>query len=75
MDGHIRGYERAGGKVLWDFDSAQSFQTVNGVKVNGGSMGGGSGPVLKGNRLFVNSGYGIYFHMPGSVLLVFEAQR
>lgn len=75
MDGHIRGYERAGGKVLWDFDTAQSFQTVNGVKVNGGSIGGGSGPVLKGNRLFVNSGYGIYFHMPGSVLLVFEAQR
>jgi hypothetical protein len=22
--------------------------------------------------LFVNSGYGIYFHMPGNVLLAFE---
>jgi polyvinyl alcohol dehydrogenase (cytochrome) len=73
MDGHIRGYDGASGKVLWDFDSSKSFSTVNGIKVNGGSIGGGSGPVLKGNRLFINSGYGIYFHMPGSVLLVFEA--
>jgi polyvinyl alcohol dehydrogenase (cytochrome) len=75
MDGHIRGYAQGSGEVVWDFDSAASFQTVNGVEVNGGSIGGGSGPVLKGNRMFVNSGYGIYFHMPGSVLLVFEASQ
>jgi hypothetical protein len=25
--------------------------------------------------LFVNSGYGIYFHMPGRVLLAWELQK
>jgi polyvinyl alcohol dehydrogenase (cytochrome) len=27
--------------------------------------------VFKDDMLFVNSGYGIYFHMPGNVLLAF----
>jgi polyvinyl alcohol dehydrogenase (cytochrome) len=34
-------------------------------------IGGSSGPVFKGNMMFVNSGYGIYFYMPGNVLLGF----
>lgn len=34
--------------------------------------GGATGPVFSGNKLFMNAGYGIYFHMPGNVLLVFE---
>jgi polyvinyl alcohol dehydrogenase (cytochrome) len=72
MDGHLRAYRAGDGKVVWDFDSAVSYDTVNGVKAMGGSFGGGTGPVLKGRRLFVNSGYGIYFHMPGNVLLAFE---
>ena len=72
MDGHLRGYDGASGAVVWDIDTSVAFDTVNGVSVTGGSLGGGSGTVLKGNRLFVNSGYGIYFHMPGNVLLVFE---
>jgi len=34
-------------------------------------MGGAAGPVFSDDMLFVNSGYGIYFHMPGAVLLGF----
>ena len=56
----------------WAFASARDYQTVNGVLATGGSFGGGSGPVVDRNMLFVNSGYGIYFHMPGNVLLAFE---
>ncbi len=44
---------------------------TDGGKAVGGSMGGATGPVLSGDMLFVNSGYGIYFHMPGAVLLAF----
>ena len=72
MDGHLRAYRGSDGEVIWDVDTAAEFETVNGVKASGGSFGGGSGPVLKGRRLFVNSGYGIYYHMPGNVLLMFE---
>ncbi len=72
MDGHLRAYRAGDGEVLWDVDTAVMFDTVNGVSASGGSFGGGTGPVLKGRRLFVNSGYGIYYHMPGNVLLMYE---
>ncbi|MFT4823295.1 MAG: polyvinyl alcohol dehydrogenase (cytochrome) [Halioglobus sp.] len=75
MDGHIRAYKVGDGKVVWDFDTATLFDTLSGTQANGGSLGGGSGPVFNGDMLYLNSGYGIYFHMPGNVLLAFERDR
>lgn len=72
MDGHVRAYEAKTGQVVWDFDTAKLFQTLSGNEASGGSMGGGSGPVFNDNMLYLNTGYGIYFHMPGNVLLAFE---
>jgi polyvinyl alcohol dehydrogenase (cytochrome) len=72
MDGHLRAYDFKDGKVLWNFDTAISYQTLNGKTANGGSMGGATGAVFDQNMMFVNSGYGIYFHMPGNVLLAFR---
>ena len=37
----------------------------------GGSFGGGAGPMVVNGQVFAASGYGLYFHMPGNVLLVF----
>ena len=71
MDGHLRAYDRKTGRVLLDIDTARAYRTLNGTEAHGGSFGGGSGPVFKGGMMFVNSGYGIYFHMPGNVLLAF----
>jgi polyvinyl alcohol dehydrogenase (cytochrome) len=72
MDGHLRAYDFKDGKVRWDFDTAISYTTLNGVNASGGSMGGATGPVFHQKMMFVNSGYGIYFHMPGNVLLAFR---
>ncbi len=33
-----------------------------------------TGPVIANGRVYANSGYGIYFHTPGNVLLAFEAE-
>jgi polyvinyl alcohol dehydrogenase (cytochrome) len=66
MDGHLRAYDSKSGKIIWDMDTAVSFDTLDGRQARGGSFGGGTGPVFKDDMLFVNSGYGIYFHMPGS---------
>ena len=71
MDGHLRAYDANTGKVIWDLDTAVPFATLDGGEATGGSFGGASGPVFKDDMMFINSGYGIYFHMPGNVLLAY----
>lgn len=71
MDGVLRIYGRDSGKLLWSFDSARQFATLGGGTARGGSFGGGAGAVFKDGMMYINSGYGIYFHMPGNVLLAF----
>jgi polyvinyl alcohol dehydrogenase (cytochrome) len=70
MDGRLRAYDEASGKVVWEYQTRQPVATVSGEHARGGSMGGG-GPVVQDGMLLVNSGYNIYFHLPGNVLLAF----
>lgn len=70
-DGHMRAYAAEDGRVLWDFDTARNFVTVNGVSGNGGSIDGPGAVVVKG-MVFVNSGYSRQSGMPGNVLLAFH---
>jgi polyvinyl alcohol dehydrogenase (cytochrome) len=71
MDGRLRAYDAASGKVLWQVDTTQPWTTVSGEVARGGSFGGGAGPMVVHGKVFAASGYGLYFHMPGNVLLVF----
>jgi polyvinyl alcohol dehydrogenase (cytochrome) len=73
-DGHMRAYSAENGKIVWDFDTARNFKTVNNVPAHGGSIDGGGGAAIAGGRAFVNSGYGALFGMPGNVLLAFGPQ-
>jgi polyvinyl alcohol dehydrogenase (cytochrome) len=73
VDGHLRAYSTADGKIIWDYDTARDFDTVNGVKANGGSLDA-AGPTIAGGMLFVSSGYGSWGGYPGNVLLAFEAK-
>jgi polyvinyl alcohol dehydrogenase (cytochrome) len=73
VDGHLRAFSAEDGRVLWDFDSARDYQTVNGVRGKGGSLDG-AGPVVVGGMLFVNSGYARNGGIPGNVLLAFSPQ-
>ena len=70
-DGHMRAYAAEDGRVLWDFDTARDFDTVNGVAGRGGSIDGPGAVVLNG-MVYVNSGYSRQSGMPGNVLLAFE---
>ena len=67
MDGHLRAYRSTDGNVLWDFDTAKEFETVNGTKAHGGSLSQ-SGPVIANGILYVTSGNS----MPGNVMLAFS---
>ncbi|HWE48799.1 MAG TPA: PQQ-binding-like beta-propeller repeat protein [Bryobacteraceae bacterium] len=69
-DGHVRAYSAEDGKVLWDFDTLQTFDTVNGIKAKGGAMDG-AGPVIVNGMVLVNSGYPRFGGLPGNVLLAF----
>jgi len=71
VDGHLRAYSAADGKIVWDVDTVRSYETVNGVSGRGGSLDG-PGPAIAGGMLFVNSGYGGNGGMPGNVLLAFS---
>jgi polyvinyl alcohol dehydrogenase (cytochrome) len=74
MDGHLRAFAAEDGKVLWVFDTAKDFVTVNGVKAKGGAMDG-PGPVIVNGMLFVTSGYARYGGASGNVLLAFAASQ
>jgi polyvinyl alcohol dehydrogenase (cytochrome) len=70
LDGHIRAFSTEDGEMVWDFDTAKEFSTVNGVPAHGGSIDG-AGPVIVGGMVFVNSGYPRNGGMSGNVLLAF----
>jgi polyvinyl alcohol dehydrogenase (cytochrome) len=74
MDGRMRAHDSATGAVIWEFDSARDFDALGGVPARGGSFGGGAAPVFKDGMMYLMSGYGIYNHMPGNVLLAFSAE-
>jgi polyvinyl alcohol dehydrogenase (cytochrome) len=72
-DGVLRALSTSNGRVSWEYNTVQDYQTVNGVAGKGGSMGA-PGPVVAGGILFVPSGYiGVKNGMPGNVLLAFSA--
>ena len=71
MDGHLRAYSTADGKIIWDVNTAQPYQTVNGVPGKGGAIDG-PGAVVTGGVLYVNSGNGFFGAAPGNVLLAFS---
>jgi polyvinyl alcohol dehydrogenase (cytochrome) len=73
MDGRFRAYDGATGAVLKEFDTTQNVRTTSGTTAHGGSFGG-PGAAVRDGYVVVNSGYGIYFHMPGNVLLAYRAQ-
>lgn len=69
MDGYLRAYDVSDGRVIWDFNTATDFKTVDGIKARGGSLNK-NGPVIAGGMLYVESGN--FTGMPGNVLLAFS---
>ena len=70
LDGHIRAYQAADGKIAWDFDTGRNFDAVNGGQAHGGAVNG-FGQIVSGGMLYVNSGGG-YYGPPGNALLAFS---
>ena len=69
MDGYLRGYDMKSGKIIWSFNAAQTFPSVDGIPTHGGAFSA-SGPTIVDGTLFVSSGYS---GIPGNALLAFSA--
>lgn len=70
-DGRLYGVSTADGRLLWEFNTAQSFDTVNKVPAKGGAISV-SGAVVVNRMLFVGSGYAVGSGATaGNVLLAF----
>ena len=74
VDGHLRAYSTQNGEVLWDVNTAQAYQAVNGEIAYGGSMDS-AGPAVVSGMVFADSGYDQWGGMPGNVLLAFSIDR
>jgi polyvinyl alcohol dehydrogenase (cytochrome) len=71
VDGHLRAYSIVDGKILWDFNTAREFETVNHVPAKGGSIDA-AGPAIADGLVVTNSGYSLWRGLPGNVLLAFS---
>ncbi len=71
QDGKIRVYDKKDGEILWSFDALKEFDSVSGVPASGGGFSG-PGSAIRNGYMAMNSGYGIYYHMPGNALLLFS---
>ena len=58
IDGHIRAFNAADGKLVWDFDTgAQRYETVNGVKNQRGGNLDATGVTFAGDMAFIMAGF------------------
>jgi polyvinyl alcohol dehydrogenase (cytochrome) len=73
MDGHLRAYGTDDGEVLWDYDTAHEYKTVNEAEGRGGSLDV-AGPVIAGGMVFAVSGYDQAGAAPGNMLLAFSVE-
>jgi polyvinyl alcohol dehydrogenase (cytochrome) len=73
-NGIMRAYASADGKIIWEYNAAHEYSTVNGVAAKGGGING-PGPVVVGGMLFMTSGYAaLGGGSPGNVLLAFGVE-
>ena len=72
LDGMLRAFSSFDGRPIWQYNTAKDFETVNGVKARGGSIGS-SGATIVNGMVYVTSGYtGFQNGRPGNVLLAFS---
>jgi polyvinyl alcohol dehydrogenase (cytochrome) len=73
-NGMLYAVSAADGKQLWEFNTAQDFETVNKVRAHGGAITS-TGAVVVGGMVFVGSGYAINSGASGgNVLLAFGVE-
>lgn len=71
LNGVLFAHDPATGALVWEYNTAREYATINGVTARGGSLDA-TGPVLTGDYMIVNTGYATFGQMPGNAILVFK---
>ena len=71
LDGLVSAYDARTGEVAWSYDTWRKFNSVNGAMAGGGSIDV-HGPMVAGDMLLVQSGYGQHGQAGGNALLAFR---
>ncbi|HJO10806.1 MAG TPA: PQQ-binding-like beta-propeller repeat protein [Gammaproteobacteria bacterium] len=71
LDGRLFVFNSDSGELIFQYDTAKDYETVNGVEGYGGSIDSHSIAAGSG-MVFVGSGYGQFRQVPGNVLLAFK---
>jgi polyvinyl alcohol dehydrogenase (cytochrome) len=72
-DGKLHAVSTVDGRILWEYDTARKFETVNNVPARGGAIAS-IGPSIADGMLFIGSGYAVTGSNSGNVLLAFSAK-
>lgn len=72
-DGKLHALSTKDGKILWEYDTAREYQTVNGIPAKGGAISA-PGPTIAGGMLLVGSGYAVTGSNSGNALLAFAVE-
>ncbi|MDP3518064.1 MAG: PQQ-binding-like beta-propeller repeat protein [Pseudohongiella sp.] len=73
IDGRLFIFDNADGRILFEFDTSDFFDTVNGIEARGGSIDAHSIAAGAG-MVFVGSGYERFSQQAGNVLLAFKVK-
>jgi polyvinyl alcohol dehydrogenase (cytochrome) len=75
LDGFLRVFNAATGELLFQYDTARSYDTINGIPASGGAIDNAS-IVAANGYVFLNSGYGLLGNQtPGNVFLAFKKRK
>ena len=73
LDGKVRAFDITSGELLWQAETAESFDADNGITGHGGAIDV-SGQVVAGGWLYVQSGYSMFGQLPGNMLLAYRVE-
>lgn len=71
VDGILRAHSSKTGEILWQVATNKPFTSTWGPEGHGGAMDNNTF-VIRGDRIYVQSGYAFLERLPGNVLLVYK---
>jgi|TARA_Y100000310_G_C20611038_1_gene778006 polyvinyl alcohol dehydrogenase (cytochrome) len=73
LDGYVHAYSATSGEILWSYDTWREFDSRNNLATQGGAIDV-HGPIVAGDLLLIQSGYGTFGQRGGNALLAFRLE-